>query len=89
MTFRVVYYVPDPIIGARIPLGALVTVDGRTEVVRASLPGVDYLGQQGHAAASRLRSRLLIAESPYLVTGDARAIPDGVVDPVAWVAALF
>lgn len=89
VTFRIIYYVADPFLADRIPLGALVHVDGGTTVVRAPrLPGVDYLGAQGLANARRLRDRLGVAESPQLVAGEVRAVPDG-VDAVAWVEALF
>lgn len=96
-TFRIVHFVPDPFLGGRVPIAALVQSDGRLTVVRVPhLPGPACLGRESAAAAmrlaledlERLRSfeHLPASMGPQVVLGEVREVPLHVDDPVGWVA---
>lgn len=94
--YRIVHFVPDPFTGARIPIAAVVAYAGTVALALATrLPSADCLGRVSllatmhmvlHAlAAVESLDVLPIAVGPHAVLGDARYVPEGVANPVAWV----
>lgn len=91
--YRIVHFVPDPFSGARIPIGALVSVGGNVEVVRsgdiartqspASSALIDFIASK--LASSKDLSTLPPSAGPQAVLGPAGEIPATVADPVGWV----
>jgi hypothetical protein len=94
-TYRVVFYTPDPVLGTRLAVGAIVTVGGRDVFVASpSLPTATALGgprrhQLLGALLCDLRAGLGLTMvgrlSGHLTTGPAVAVPAGVADPPTWV----
>jgi hypothetical protein len=96
--FRVVHFVPDPILGARVPIGAFVRDGGAVFVARARFVP-DALCVGGSASAAVLREllrdleRLAAAPSPtdafgpHVFVDAERPMPDGVREPVRWLEA--
>lgn len=87
-SYRLVYFVPDPFLGGRIPIAALVEEEGAVQVVRMPrLPCPDCLG--GAAAASIVKMSLMDLEEvtalderpeglgPQVEIGEAREVPAG------------
>lgn len=95
-SYRLVHFVPDPLLEARFTLGAIIT-DGRVvrAVKAARLPGPECLGRRkAHIVARMLQAELDSIRSPtelppsfgpYASLGEAHEIPAGVVDAAAWV----
>ena len=96
--FKIVHFVPDPVAGTRVPMGAIVSRgDTRRVAVAKHLPGAECLGSRQAArllnflvddfknigSADDVRQRM----GPEVLVDDARPIPDGVEDPVAWIEA--
>lgn len=96
-TYRVVFYTPDPVLGTRLAVGAIVTVGGRDLFVASpSLPTATALGgprrhQLLGALLGDLRAGLGLTAvgrvSGHLTTGPAVAVPASVADPPTWVEA--
>jgi hypothetical protein len=94
-TYRVVFYTPDPVLGTRLAVGAIVTVGGRDAFVASpSMPTATALGgprrhQLLGALVGDLRAGLGLTMvgrlSGHLTTGPAVAVPASVGDPPAWV----
>lgn len=94
-SYRLVHYLTDVFVGARVPLGALVSADGaRLWVENRSLPDGRCLGGQAHAntvqmlleqfrAGANEQSTMEIG--PRVFFDPVRAIPAG-AEPVAWVS---
>lgn len=92
--FRMVHFVPDPISGARFPMGALVH-DGRARrtVLANRLPGPESLGGMKTARLlnlllddlEKLRTEEEIYQrlGPQVLVEERSLIPDGVKDPLA------
>lgn len=98
-SYRLLFFSPDPFLGARFPLGAVLHVDGVVRIVRAPhLPGTDCLGGADLAVAvRRLHARLDSIESadtlppafgPYATLSERRSVPPD-RDAVEWVEHLF
>lgn len=99
-TFRFIHLELDPLVGARFPLGAVVTdARGRVQVARAGhLPSAECVGRSFALSAQRLVQRLgeiTQADSlppvfgPYTRLGEVRPLPASVVDPVRWLEAMM
>ena len=94
--YRIVHFVPQPFLGAKIPVAALVRHGGATRVVAADRQlDADSVGGVAQAATLRMLLRALEGASfddlpatagPHAVLDEPRAIPDS-VDPLAWVSA--
>ena len=93
--FRVVTYVPDPFIGSRVPIAALVSASGSVVVLPATrLPCAACLG--GESALELVRDvlatlargtafdRLPSSVGPQVALGDVYEVPDATA-PVSWV----
>jgi len=95
-TFRIVHFVPDPFLGGRVPIAAIVQSDGRLTVVRVPHLGPACLGRASAVAAVRLAlddlerlpsfEHLPSSMGPQVVLGEIREVPLHVDDPVGWVA---
>lgn len=96
--YRLVHFVPDPFLGGRVPVAALVEQDGAVSVARLPhLPGPACLG--GQAAWSLVQIVLDdLAETtrfdhppdclgPQALFDKVRLVPAGVVDAKNWVEA--
>lgn len=92
--YRLVHFVPDPFVGARVPVAAVLEADGRTSVHRLPhLPGPECLGGKERATALHMVleglgelasfERLPVALGPQALLDDAREVPRG-VDAQAW-----
>lgn len=94
--FRMVHFVPDPISGARFPMGALVR-DGKAwrTVLAKRLPGPESLGGVKTARLLNLLlddlEKLRTADEiyqrlgPQVLVEERTLIPDEVKDPFVWV----
>lgn len=92
--YRIVHFVPEPFLGTRIPVAALVRRERTLCVVIAEgRMDADCLGSVAHAAALRMLLRTLgdasfedlpATAGPHALLDEARAVPDD-VDPVDWV----
>ncbi len=98
--YRMVHYVPDPFVGARVPLAALVMVDGAVEVVKVpNIPGPACLGSRSRAAVASMIlddltmvtgfDRLPPSIGPHALLDQAYEVPDGVRDVTAWLTNLL
>jgi hypothetical protein len=97
--YRLVHYVADPAVDGRVPIAALVDVQGRIAVVRVPhIPGPKCLGgQERSAVVQMILEDLADAETfaelppsvgPHAVLGTERNVPGQVGDPVTWVERL-
>lgn len=98
--YRIVHFVPDFRIAARVPLGALLR---RRAAVESVVPGnADAVACVGDPRAQALfvwlRARLVEVRSfdevsegmrPHVVLDDARAVPAAIEDPVEWLQSLL
>lgn len=98
--FRVVHFLPDPLLGGRVPLAAIVRHDGGLTLARVPhLAGDALLGRASATAVmhiilddlARLDSFDALPRSvgPQVVLDDPRDVPVGVEDPVEWVRGLL
>jgi len=98
--YRMVHYVPDPFVGARVPLAALVMVDGAVEVVKVpNIPGPSCLGSRSRAAVASMIledltmvtgfDRLPPSIGPHALLDQAYDVPDGVRDVATWLTNLL
>jgi hypothetical protein len=98
--YRIVHFVPDPFLGGRVPIAALLEDHGRVTVVRVPhLPGPQCLGSRARAHTVQL----LLADLETVASLDTRPVvagpqalfdlpvpvPAGIGDPAAWLAALL
>lgn len=93
--YRIVHFVPQPFLGGRIPVAALVRHDGFTRLVAADRqPDANSVGGVAQAATLRVLLRTLEGASfddlpptagPHAVLDEPRGIPDS-VDPFTWVS---
>lgn len=94
--FRIVHFVSDPFLGARIPVAALLRDRANVvRVVRAQrLPDPECLGGPKYAAALRMVldsldnaptfDRLPQAVGPFATMAEPRTVPDDVHDAAKW-----
>ena len=97
--YRIIHFVPDPFLGGRVPIAALVEQsDGRIHVAKSPhIPGPNCLGSRAasslvqiilddlSSAATRF-DRLPISIGPQAILDEKpREIPHGVKDPVHWI----
>jgi hypothetical protein len=95
--YRVVHFVPDPFLGGRVPIAALVEYDGgKVAIARAThLPGADCLGGrdvfftaqlilEDLAHATRF-DRLPSSIGPHAFLDQPYEVPRNVKDPLAWI----
>jgi hypothetical protein len=92
-SYRIVLFSPDPFTEARLPVGALVQeAKGWRLVTATALPDERNLG--GPKSAELLRRILReLAKAPtpgpslgpHVVLGEARQVPEAVIDPRSWV----
>jgi hypothetical protein len=94
--FRIVHFISDPFLGARIPVAALLR--DRTNVVRVvraqRLPAPECLGGPKYAAALGMVleclgsapafDRLPQPVGPFATMGEPLTVPDGVHDAAKW-----
>lgn len=92
--FRIVHFVPDPYSGGRLPIAALVSVDGRVTVARADDKWQECLPHDARSAIAVILAELGTGTragwlpptvGPHAVLGEERSIPSGVSEPVEWV----
>jgi hypothetical protein len=93
--FRIVHFSPDPFLGTRIPIAALLDVGGRVEVHSVPhIPGPECLGGSAAAAAVRMIledlddveefDRLPMSAGPHAVLDEPSDVPRGVNDAQRW-----
>jgi hypothetical protein len=98
--YRLIHFVPDPFLGGRVPVAAVVQgADGLRVMEAPRLPGVMCLGRKSAVVTirhvledlTRVESfdRLPGSVGPQVVLGDAHSIPPGTDDPVAWLTRLL
>lgn len=94
--FEIIHFVPDPVSGARVPMGAVIHGENSFRVVRSNhLPGPDCLGSR---RAARLLNLLIddleslqspdeisIKLGPQVLVEEPQTIPSDVQNPVNWV----
>lgn len=99
-TYRLVHYSPDPFTGARVPLGAVVVGhDGKVRVARAEHLPLACIGDRVHQLALlhmserldtiRQPDQLPRSFGPYTTLGGPQPVPEGVADPLGWVASML
>lgn len=93
--YRLVWLVPDPYSGGRVPLGALMARDGEVSFVRADTAGLRSLSPEIRALADIVREQLDLAISfddlpagagPQVIAGGVIAVPAAVREPGRWLA---
>lgn len=91
--YRIIWLVPDPYVGARLPLGALVERDGRVSFVRASQRDLSAVPHDAQALARLVSDELDEADEfdtlpasvgPQVLAGEPVAVPLSVPDD--WLA---
>lgn len=99
-TYRLVHFTPDPFIGARFPLGAIVVdASGVVRVAKVrTLPSACPGDRRLVVAVQRVQARLEALTTadelpavfgPYTTLAEACAVPARVTDPLNWVEAML
>ena len=94
--FNIIHFLPDPISGARVPMGAVIHEGSSFEVAFAKhLPDADCLGGRKTARllnfliddlrTIRRPSELHQKLGPQILVDDPRPIPAGVTNAVSWI----
>lgn len=94
--FKIIHFVPNALTGARVPMGAIVEEGRSFRIARAThLPGAECLGsRQSARLLNFLVDDLQTLEhpeqiyqklGPQIFADEARPVPEGVADAVAWV----
>ena len=97
--FRIIHFISDPFLGARIPVAALLREEGddKVQVVRAQhLPGPECLGGAEYSAALRMVLEFLDASptfdqlpntvGPLVAMAEPMQVPDAIRDPAKWLS---
>jgi hypothetical protein len=94
--FRVIHFISDPFLGARIPVAALLREDDDVvRLIRAQhLPGAECLGGAEYSAALRMVlecldssptfDQLPLTVGPLAIMAEPVRVPDAIRDPVKW-----
>ncbi len=98
--FRLVHFVPDPFLGGRIPIAAIVQADEGISVLRMQhIPGPHCLG--GRAAAATVQmvlddlaqvhdfDSLPKSMGPQAILGNPQQVPVAVTNETAWINSLL
>jgi len=88
-TYNTVYFTPDPFVGTRFCVAALLeTGGGRVAITADVLPEAACVGGEGARRLLQIHLNKLQAEplslGPHLTISEPRSIPQGVGHPEAW-----